>query len=572
MRLRVPKILELPPLEGPSWREYTLLALTLLIVFLACYQPLWDPDSFWHLAVGREIWQTHHLVRTETFSFSALGHPWEDTEWLFHVVAYPLWKLGGDTLLCILTTLLGVLAVGILYRCVRLLGGSAVDFAAYMLVMLFFYQVRVRFRPEVASLVLMAILVEALLRWKPPPDRLGRFWIFSSIFFCFWAQVHGGWSYGLLLLGAVLAGHVLDALRERRLSARYLGYMALNGLAPAAAVFINPYGWRIPWFPVKSLIGFLNPHLIQIEEWTHTPWHGIFLLFDAVCILLLIYLLVRYKRLTWVQWLWATSQVFLGLYWVRYTAFLVLTLVPAGVAAIRDASRVLRARRLVWGVILFGVLVRCSYQYVNFTPDFNLTYKYPVQEANFLKTHHIKGNLFNTYTVGGYLDWELYPLDRIFMDGRYYPFEKELVNYHKAYTSIPAYHKFLKKYPFDIVLYPYNNFYLKEKAAGGRKVSRGASVVLFPPKSWSLVYFGNYGMVLLKREPRYQKIIKKFGYNAMRPDDLKYLVKEASAGRISSERLVEVIEAKLKKDPYIRIRGQLTKALDQLKETHDKPE
>lgn len=34
-----------------------MLGFLLVVTFLACYQPLWDPDSFWHLAVGRQIWQ-----------------------------------------------------------------------------------------------------------------------------------------------------------------------------------------------------------------------------------------------------------------------------------------------------------------------------------------------------------------------------------------------------------------------------------------------------------------------------------------------------------------------------------
>ncbi len=108
----LPASLRLPPLEGPAWREFLLLSLVLLATFLWSSKPVLDPDTFWHLAVGREIWQTGHLVRTETFSFTAPGAPWVDEEWLFHVGAYPLWRLGGDALLRLLTAAAAALAAG----------------------------------------------------------------------------------------------------------------------------------------------------------------------------------------------------------------------------------------------------------------------------------------------------------------------------------------------------------------------------------------------------------------------------------------------------------------------------
>jgi hypothetical protein len=42
---------------------------------------------------------------------------------------------------------------------------------------------------------------------------------------------------------------------------------------------------------------------------------------------------------------------------------------------------------------------------------------YPVGALKFLKNHEIKGNLFNYYGWGGYLDWKL-PERKVFIDGR----------------------------------------------------------------------------------------------------------------------------------------------------------
>jgi len=45
-------------------------------------------------------------------------------------------------------------------------------------------------------------------------------------------------------------------------------------------------------------------------------------------------------------------------------------------------------------------------------------WKYPSGAADFLEAHHISGPMFNTYELGGYLMWRLWPQERVFIDGR----------------------------------------------------------------------------------------------------------------------------------------------------------
>ena len=554
---------ELPQLKEPAWREFTLLTLTLLAVFLACYQPIWDPDTYWHLAIGREIWQTHHLVGTETFSFTARGVPWVDTEWLFHVFAYPLWKLFGYTGLSIFTAFMASLVVAALYRSVRLVGGSAMSLCFYVLVLMGGYQSRIRFRPDLFSLLFIAILVEGLLRWKPDPPRVGRFWIFSALLFWIWAQFHGGWAYGLALLGVCILGMVLDSFRDKTFSFRYMLNLGLTGLVSVAALFVNPYGWKIPWFPVKSLIGFRNPRLVQIVEWNRTPWHGSFGVFVAVLLVSAFALLLSWRRLTWKKVLWAGSQVFLGLYWVRYVAYAVVAMTTIVTERMEGLLRWRGVRTIAWGSALFSVVLASAYYYSVIPVEWDLSHKYPVQETRFLIDHRISGNIFNTYVTGGYLDWYAYPVDRIFMDGRYYPFTKPMNEYWQAVKTVFGYEKLLDSYPIDIVLYPTPNFTLRDRKLPGHP-RRGASIMLFPRDRWALVDFGNYGLVLLKREPRYKKVINEFEYRALSPDDLQYLVKAAREGRVDRTLLRHEIDRKLRQDPWTSWRPRLANALKQI--------
>lgn len=559
----------LPPMEGPAWREYFLLGLTLLAVYFACSQPLWDPDSFWHLAVGREIWTTHHLVRADTFSFTAFGMPWADTEWLFHLFGYGLWKLFGYSGLTIFTALMGSACVYLIYRIFRLLGGTAPAFSLYVVLLLPVYQSRVRFRPDLVSMLFMAILIEALLRWKPEPPRVGRLWIFLVFLFFVWAQFHAGWSYGLVLLGVFLLGELLDSFREKTFGFKYMLRLGLTGAAPIPALFLNPYGWKIPYFPVKSLIGFRNPNMIQIIEWNRTPFEWPYSLLIAAGGCFLVMLLISWRELTWKRLLWFASQVFLSLYWIRYVAYGVLGLSPFGAELSRKFPAGANVRKAAWVIALCTATGASCFYFAGHPRELNLRSRYPVLEVSFINRERISGNILNSYVSGGYLDWYA-PSAKVFMDGRYYPFSGVLKDYRDSLKTVDGFERFLHRYPFEIAVYPYQSFKLKGKNAVEGSPRRDPGVVLFPRKDWALVYFGDYGEVLVKREKKYSSLIQEREYRLLSPDDLRYLVWATRRGLVDGRLLKREIERSLRETPWLTRGSALRKALLKLDQNDER--
>src|SRR5215469_16676243 len=73
----------------------------IMIMFSGLRDPghvLSDPDIFWHLADARILWQTHHFIRVEPFSFTVAGANWVDPEWLSEVgywIGYRAFGLRG---------------------------------------------------------------------------------------------------------------------------------------------------------------------------------------------------------------------------------------------------------------------------------------------------------------------------------------------------------------------------------------------------------------------------------------------------------------------------------------------
>ena len=68
-----------------------------LLVLAVCFREDPSPDTWFHLAAGRRIVAEHRLIRTNEFLAFEQGHPFVNHEWLFQVIAWLCYALGGET-------------------------------------------------------------------------------------------------------------------------------------------------------------------------------------------------------------------------------------------------------------------------------------------------------------------------------------------------------------------------------------------------------------------------------------------------------------------------------------------
>ena len=556
----------LPEAGAPRWPGLLLVALTCLAGLCAFYRPLWDGDFYWHLAVGREMWTTHHFLKTETFSFTEPGRPWYNFEWLFQVLAYFLWSLGGEVLLVAATSAAGTATLALMYRIARLSGGQAVHFSLIALLALPLFAERVRLRPELCSLLLIPCLLEVLLRWASPPGLpLGRACAAVGVLFLIWAQCHAGWVFGLLVIMAFTAGRTLDRFVRRESPREPLRGGLLLAATALVCLLVNPTGWRALWVPVAHLLEFARPDRIPLEEWQRTPWSGYYLGFCLASIAFAIYVLLS-KRSDWTERFLVGSQVALGLLWVRYPAFAVLAASPVLVRRLATwtARPVLMRATSALCVLLLGFEVWTRAPHARAIDD--LSSSYPIQEVAFLKANQIPGNVLSTLPTGSYLDWAYYPLGRVAFDGRFFPFVGVLRQYREAHRSFAAYQAFLDAWPITMAIYAQPDPGVVQRDLQGRPLPRGPSFYVYPPEGWALVYFGNYGMVFLRRIPSNQAWISPSEFTLLRPDEIERLAEGALLLPPDRGALARDIERKLQDPLPYAYRDQLLRLKVRLKE------
>src|SRR5947208_12416834 len=71
------------------------LALILGACFLVGLAPHLDTDLWWHLRDGAYMWQHLAFPRTDPYSFTFRGAPWDDHSWLSELLFYGLYQMGG---------------------------------------------------------------------------------------------------------------------------------------------------------------------------------------------------------------------------------------------------------------------------------------------------------------------------------------------------------------------------------------------------------------------------------------------------------------------------------------------
>lgn len=234
-----------PAPAPPRWSPDDLpVALIFLVLAGLAFQSPPQPDTWFHLRAGQEMWDTGSLIPIERFSHTGAGRPWDNHEWLFQVLFHGVFSLGGPMLLTVLTGGSALAAVVVSWRMMR--GGYELRLAV-LLALVFVMPAVWSVRPQALSLLVLMLAIHLV--------NSGRLvWLPALI--AVWANAHGVVLFGVV----VAAASALDSLvwsHERRRQAVTVAALCL--VAPS----LSPLGWRY-WPRVFQTVS--EARLIGIQE------------------------------------------------------------------------------------------------------------------------------------------------------------------------------------------------------------------------------------------------------------------------------------------------------------------
>jgi hypothetical protein len=221
---------------------------------------LHDPDTYLHIAVGRWIIAHGAVPYHGIFSATMAQAPWVAHEWLGEVLLACLFDAFGWAGLVAVTAFCVAAGVAMLLR--RLLR-SMVPVHAMIATALAVILVipHVLARPHVFTLPILVAWVAALVQARSE-DRAPAPWL--AVLMALWANLHGGYVFGLGLAGLLAGEAVLLApdWRRRRLAVRN---WALFGVLAVGAAFLTPYGLAGLLLPFR--LAGMSFAMGQLVEW-----------------------------------------------------------------------------------------------------------------------------------------------------------------------------------------------------------------------------------------------------------------------------------------------------------------
>jgi hypothetical protein len=236
------------------------LLLGLAVFALAAFSPavLNDGDTWSHVATGQWILAHGAIPRVDPFSYTFAGQPWTAQEWLSEVIMALAFRAAGWSGVALLTGAAAGAAIAIATgRTARDLTGFALLALAALSALLLAPSLLAR--PHILALPLLALwsvaLIDAREAGRAPPLP------FAALM-ALWANLHGGFAFGLALIAPFALEALLAAPAGEKLAAAR--DWSLFAAASLAAAMLTPFGVEGLLFPIR-LLGLA--HLGEIGEW-----------------------------------------------------------------------------------------------------------------------------------------------------------------------------------------------------------------------------------------------------------------------------------------------------------------
>ena len=416
-----------------SFTDSLPVAAGVVLCFAATLGAIPGVDLWWQLAAGKLIWNTGSVPHTDSFSFTARGRPWVVHEWATDVLFYLIYTKLNPTWLVFLKTAVigGALSLTLLLSLRRSqrhwLASTVVCFTA--LAGVYFWDVR----PQMFTYLFLAVLLLLLDDFRSN-HRTASLWLIPPLTLV-WANLHGGFIVGTLVMCAYLAGDILDWIvrgeSERKKSLLLVPTIA----AGLAASMINPYGWSLLAYPFKLTA---HPQVMHIIiEWFSPDFHDSgYRLFELLLIALLLGLAWCRLQVSTGDLILVVMLLHMSLYSVRHIPLFLIAAAPiishCFSSALGDFGTHITARTalnaasaVTAAVTAAGLLLPLRGK-----PLFERSIEaesFPKGAVAFIKRAKLAGPMWNEYRWGGYLIWHL-PEHPVFIDGRaevYYggPFE-----------------------------------------------------------------------------------------------------------------------------------------------------
>lgn len=387
-----------------------------------------DGDLGRHITIGNYILDRFTIPTKDIFSHTMYGEALTPHEWIAQLIfaaAHRILSLGGDVLVIALL-IAGTFAL--IYRDSVQRSGMPLISLTLSILAAAASSLHWLARPHVFTFLLLTVwtyLLEKLRRHQNFP-----IWYFP-ILMLIWANTHGAFISGFVVLGAYIFGYLIDSLYEKKFDPKKITHWLMVSGASFSITFLNPSGYHL-WQTSLGYIknSYLVNHTVEYQSIDfHTSSALPFLFFIFLSILILGF---KYQRTAATHTILIAGWTIMGLYSARNIPLYAIIAAPILSEAIAvnftnkrwqsTEKNFLTIENSAKGNAVVLISIICVFFLLNTTVmrRYN-TYNpssFPVDAINWLDKNPQKGNVFNSFVWGGYLLYRDWPSRLVFIDGQ----------------------------------------------------------------------------------------------------------------------------------------------------------
>jgi hypothetical protein len=261
---------------SPAFNRFALGALVLAAIAATLHKLCdlsADYDLWGHLFFGGEMLRLGTLLRSDTYSFTAAGHPFINHEWITEIVMAWFYSRAGEAGLIALRLLIVAAIIVIAWRIVARNSRDAFSRFVVWICFVSVLSAGISFRPQLVTYLFLILLAD----WFDRADSLSArsLWTRMTLLLALWSNLHGGFALGAFLW-------IVFVITSARLRKQLHWWQIC---APIVATLCTPYGVEL-WFYVLRELG--NPvsseHITEWRRFSFQPRELPFMLMSLVAL------------------------------------------------------------------------------------------------------------------------------------------------------------------------------------------------------------------------------------------------------------------------------------------------
>ncbi len=511
-----------------------LISIFLLIAAFSFFKIV-DFDTMHKLASGRLIAESG-IVRDCPFNYTKEDcQPMFMVQWLFHLFIFLIYNLTGWAGLVGLQSLIILAIFMAIFIYQRQAGFSLISSSVLLLIGSLVATERFMLRADLLAILMLVLFFIFLQKYENSHKKYPLFILLGLQII--WANIHGSFPLAFCLILALLTAHIVKNLwtliylkKRASLLTQPIEKLALLFILTVAVSFINPYGSASFFGTFHFLIDY-EPMFSRIREFrgVFEPWNFPYLtvqLFKLLAAGTVLIIIANLKKIRLKDLFVLAGFLYLGVTSIRNIAlFAVLAamILPFYLDNIIFFLRQKLADKKTWllfsrvGLIITLIALIAYSHWMILQVVSNRLYlqeqqlrrfgwgvseiSYPFGATEFIRQHNLPGNMFNNFSLGGFLHWELFPERKTFIDN--HTWTMEWYDYYLQITQgMASLDRLIEKYNI-------NYFILTHYTEDTLRLTR----TLYLDPLWLPIYFDEVAVIFIKAVPDNLDLITNLAIN-----------------------------------------------------------